>query len=71
MTKKEIRKIIKEELNKILKETSVQDEFKMPCQTQFETAVEAMKFLIQYHDENSLFDELRKVVDDEVELKNV
>jgi hypothetical protein len=48
----------------------VQDEFKAPCRQRFKNAVKAMKFLIKWHDEDALFDELRKVVNGEKELKN-
>jgi len=51
-------------------EKSIQDEFKAPCRQRFKNAVKAMKFLVQWHDKDALFEELMAVVDSKRELKN-
>jgi len=48
---------------------SVQDEFKTPCKKAFAQAVESMKFLVRWHDKESLFQELRDVVEQKKSLK--
>jgi len=52
-----------------MEEKSVQDEIKAPCRQRFTKAVECMQFLKKWHNEDALFEELRKVVDGEKNLK--
>ena len=52
-----------------MEEKSVQDEFKDPCRKQFISAVKSMRFLVKWHDKEALFEELRKVIDGEKQIK--
>ena len=47
---------------------SVQAEFGRPCRRQFAGAVEAMRYLVRFHDPDAMYSELRRVVEGKKEI---